>query len=232
MAGKLNVWANETAKQKRAKVLLVEVTTPPISDPAVPKPGSNSGQKEIFENYLSQALIKTDVASETLDVSADIKFQFGGHYVVNGQIVSHYPPRAYPSGFITLEDHLYNKIKENLKAVNPTDENKYDDYFKAFYLGESGGELKTDGRISGLNGYSSGKNVVLFPTKNDQTAAHEFLHSFNLPHSFTNEEGSSNAMFTYKYATTENILDYSHHIPQTRYSLWKWQWQKANESLL
>nr|WP_294787507.1 hypothetical protein [uncultured Flavobacterium sp.] len=82
------------------------------------------------------------------------------------------------------------------------------------------------------NDYFKDKFVVLFLIKNDQTAAHEFLHSFNLPHSFTNEEGNSNAMFTYKYATTENILDYSHHIPQTRYSLWKWQWQKANESLL
>jgi len=52
-----------------------------------------------------------------------------------------------------------------------------------------------------------------------------------MPHSFTNE-GDANEMFTYKYTTTKNILDYSHHIPQTRYSLWKWQWDKANKSII
>jgi hypothetical protein len=63
-----------------------------------------------------------------------------------------------------------------------------------------------------------------------QADTHEFLHSFNLPNSFTNEEADSDAIFTYRYATTENILDYSHHIPQIRYSLW--QWQKATQSLV
>ncbi|SCY49484.1 hypothetical protein SAMN02927916_2296 [Flavobacterium anhuiense] len=232
LAGKLNVWANNSAKQKRAKVLLVEVLTPDFSDPLKIKKGNLLGQKELFENYLKQALIETDVAITQVDVSADPKFQTGGHYVANSQIVSHYPAGSYPTGFLALENYLYDKIKTNLKTIDPTSENKYDDYYKAFYFGESGGQLKSNGMISGLNGYATGKNVVLFLTKNDQTAAHEFLHSFNLPHSFTNEEADSDAIFTYRYATTENILDYSHHIPQTRYSLWKWQWQKANQSLI
>jgi len=228
LAGKLNVWANNSAKQKKAKVLLVEVRTNINKNVN----GNIIGQKELFENYLKQALIETDVAIVQVDVSADSKFQSGGNYVVNGQIVSHYPAGSYPAGFLTIENYLYNKIKADLIAINSAYENKYDDYYKAFYLGENGGQLRTDGKISGLNGYATGKNVVLFFTKNNQTAAHEFLHSFNLPHSFTNEEADANALFTYKYATTENILDYSHHIPQTRYSLWKWQWDKANKSLM
>ena len=232
LAGKLNVWANNRTKQKRAKVLLVEVKTNILSTIGGEAKGIISGQKELFQNYLKQSLIETEIDNETIDVSSDAQFQSGGNYVLNGKIVSHYPRGTYPMGFVTIEEYLYTKIKQNLKAINPIEENKYDDYFKAFYLGENGGQLKTNGTISPLNGYATGKNVVLFPTKNDQTAAHEFLHSFNLPHSFTNEEADSNAIFTYKYATTENILDYSHHITQTRYSLWKWQWDKANKSLI
>ncbi|WP_426477425.1 hypothetical protein ACP3T3_19660 [Chryseobacterium sp. CBSDS_008] len=68
----------------------------------------------------------------------------------------------------------------------------------------------------------------MFKSKNVQTAAHEFLHSFALPHSFTNSEADAKAQFTYEYAKTENIMDYSHHIPETRYNLWKWQWMIAN----
>jgi hypothetical protein len=94
-----------------------------------------------------------------------------------------------------------------------------------------------------------GKKVMLFPGKNDQTAAHEFLHSFKLPHSFTNKESAdedvknartpagkaaaraTTALFTFEYAKTENLMDYSHHINKTRSSLWRWQWKKANKSL-
>nr|WP_305069633.1 type VI secretion system tube protein TssD [Flavobacterium covae] len=69
-----------------------------------------------------------------------------------------------------------------------------------------------------------GKNVMLFAGKNDQTAAHEFLHSFKLPHTFANKEADANAKFTFEYTKTENLLDYSHMLnpPQERYTLWQW----------
>ena len=122
---------------------------------------------------------------------------------------------------------MYNKLQEQLTGENET-RTMYDTYFKAIYVGEGGGCVNPQDILEELNGYSNSTNVVLFPTKNDQTAAHEFLHSFTLPHSFANSEADNNALFTYTYAKTENLLDYSHNIPQTRYNLWKWQWVKAN----
>ncbi len=64
--------------------------------------------------------------------------------------------------------------------------------------------------------------------------AHEFLHALNLAHSFANSEASKHAEFTYQYAKTENLLDYTHRLPghsNDRCSLWYWQWTKANNSI-
>ncbi len=226
VAGKLKVWANHTTRRKKAKIVLIEVRTKPTVK------GSATGQKELFERYLKQALIEVDVQTVTVDVSSDPKFGTGGAYVNGSQIAAYYIPSTLaPAGFQVLETYLYAKLKAQLKAANPADENKFDTYFKAFYMGDNGGYADAAGNINGLNGYASGRNVVLFPSKNDQTAAHEFLHSFNLPHTFTNKEADSDALFTYEFKKTENLLDYSHHIPEVRYSLWKWQWEKANGSV-
>lgn len=226
IAGKLKVWANHKTRRKKAKIVLIEVRTKPTLK------GSAAGQKDLFERYLKQALIEVEVDIETVDVSTDTKFQPGGSYLNSSQIAAYFiPSSGAPAGFQVLETYLYSKLKTQLKTANPADENKYDSYFKAFYLGENGGYVDGSGIIHGLNGYSSGKNVVLFPSKNDQTAAHEFLHSFKLPHSFTNKEADADALFTYEAKKTENLLDYSHHIPEVRYSLWKWQWEKANSTI-
>ncbi|REC46835.1 zinc metalloprotease [Chryseobacterium pennipullorum] len=229
VAGRLKVWANHAAKRKRTKILLIDLQTPPLTGPKGKK-GNSTGQKELFENYLRQALIEADVDIETVDVSGDAHFQAGGRYVVGGKVAAYYKSvRNAPSGFVVLENYVYNKVKENLK-LNGVSETKYDKHYIAIYVGEPGGSVETAGNVKALNGYSSGKFVVLFPTKNDQTAAHEFLHSFELPHTFTNSEADSKAQYTYQYAKTENIMDYSHHIPETRYNLWKWQWVIANNN--
>ena len=107
-------------------------------------------------------------------------------------------------------------------------DNKYEPHFKAFYFAEKG--------YKGLSGYTQAKAdwVVVFNTANDQTAAHEFLHAFNLAHSFANQEASSNAKFTYTSRKTDNLMDYSHHVPgheNDRCSLWFWQWEQANKSI-
>ncbi|MGE8528134.1 MULTISPECIES: hypothetical protein [Chryseobacterium] len=230
VAGRLNVWANNTPKRKKAKFLIVELKTNISKMPGGEQKGNSTGQKELFENYLRQALIEADVEIETVDVSGDTHFQAGGRYVVGGKIAAYYEPAGNaPSGFVALQNYIYSKVKEKLKSNNVS-EAKYNQHYIAIYLGEKGGFVDVSGSVKGLNGYSSGKFVVLFPSKNDQTAAHEFLHSFALPHSFTNSEADAKAQFTYEYAKTENIMDYSHHIPETRYSLWKWQWIIANDN--
>ncbi|EJF36391.1 hypothetical protein HMPREF1320_0031, partial [Capnocytophaga sp. oral taxon 335 str. F0486] len=230
LAGKLHIWANAPAKQKKAKMLLISVKTPPIST-GNELTGETTGQEDLFKKYLHQALINTEVITEEVDISNPTDApHFLNTYVRAGKIVSYYKDTtSIPPGFIDLEKYIYNKLKADLSAKEE-DPNQYDDLYKAIYLGERGGYMSVGG-FKGLNGYCSDKFIVLFPSRNDQTAAHEFLHSFDLPHSFTNKEASGNADYTYTVKTTENLMDYSHIVHEERYSLWKWQWKKANDSI-
>ncbi|MBV6881831.1 hypothetical protein NG800_018245 [Epilithonimonas ginsengisoli] len=231
VAGRLKVWANHNPRRKKTKFLIIELKTNISGIPGSEIKGNSTGQKELFENYLRQALIEATVETEIVDMSGDIHFQPNGRYVAGGQIAAYYSSGSHtPAGFISLQEYVYSELKKILKSKKIT-ETKYDNHYIAVYLPEPGGSVDASGNINGLNGYSSGKFVVLFPTKNDQTAAHEFLHSFELPHSFTNSEADNKAEYTYEYAKTENIMDYSHHIPQNRFNLWKWQWMIANNNV-
>ncbi len=224
VVGRLKVWANHAARRKKTKFLIIEVQTNSSSV------ANSTGQKELFENYLRQALIEADVETVSINASTDTHFQAGGRYVIGGKIAAYYHPASNaPTGFVDLQTYVYSLLKQQLKA-NKQPENKYNNHYIAIYLGENGGYADRSNTVNGLNGYSSGKFVVLFPGKNDQTAAHEFLHSFALPHSFTNSEADAKAEFTYEYAKTENIMDYSHRISKPRYNLWKWQWVIANNN--
>ena len=231
LAGKLCIWANALTKQKKAKMLLISVKTPSVSGLRGEQKGEVTGQQELFKKYLQQALINTEVITEEVDISIPTEAtHFLNTYVDTGRIICYYEDiTSAPSGFIDLQEYIYHKLKADLSAKGK-DPNQYDNVYKAIYLGERGGYMSVGG-FKGLNGYCSGKFIVLFPGRNDQTAAHEFLHSFKLPHSFTNKEADPNAKCTYIYAKTENLMDYSHKIPEERYSLWKWQWEVANGSI-
>jgi len=88
--------------------------------------------------------------------------------------------------------------------------------------------------MSNLNGYSRPHSdfVVVFNTKDDQTVAHEFLHSLGLAHTFTNKLTDSNALFTYDYERTDNLMDYVDLMTKNkRCSLYYWQWKIANQSI-
>ncbi|WP_375605401.1 hypothetical protein [Flavobacterium davisii] len=248
LAGKLLVWKNK--QRKKAKIVLVKVETNVANIPNNINRPNISNQQVLFEKYLHQALIEVKVDTETLDMSTEPELQAGGKYVTadsrgNNVLCSYYEPMQntttktfitsthQPARFVDLEKFLRKKLSDKLKAINPRDEHKYDNHFIAFYFGENGGYINTSNTYQALNGYCSGKNVMLFAGKNDQTAAHEFLHSFKLPHTFANKEADANAKFTFEYAKTENLLDYSHHLnpPQERYTLWQWQWIIANGSI-
>ncbi|AEW85591.1 hypothetical protein V8245_06470 [Flavobacterium columnare] len=250
LAGKLLVWKNK--QRKKAKIVLVKVETNVANIVGNKKAGNNANQQALFEKYLHQALIDVKVASEILDMSTEPELQAGGKYITqdpnknNKNVLKcYYKPiqntttntlmisTHQPARFEDLEKFLRKKLSDKLKAINPRDEHKYDNHFIAFYFGEDGGYMDTSNAYKGLNGYSSGKNVMLFAGKNDQTAAHEFLHSFKLPHTFANKEADANAKFTFEYTKTENLLDYSHMLnpPQERYTLWQWQWIIANGSI-
>ena len=230
LAGKLHIWANAPAKQKKAKILLINVKTPPISTDDSLK-GKIEGQEKLFKKYLHQALIDTVVTTVDIDISSDNVTDFIDTYTEVGKLRAYYVKKNLePLGFVSLENYIYDKLKIALGKQNK-DPDQYDDFYKVIYLGENGGCINKMGGFENLNGYRSDKFIIIFANPDKSTATHEFLHSFNLPHSFTNMEADPNAKCTYIYSKTENLMDYSHHINKERYSLWKWQWEVANGSI-
>lgn len=208
-------WANDATKQKKKKVVFVEIKTK-LSTSASTNTANASSEKDRINKYLNQALIELHPDSEIieLDLSTDPDFtQF-----ISSQKIS---KRSTTDRTKKLKDFLKGKLDA-----------KYSTYFKAFYFAENGKPSSGSGNLSGYS-QANADYVVVFKSANDQTAAHEFLHSFNLTHSFANSEASANAEFTYEYRKTDNLLDYSHHTDNNnkRCALWYWQWVRANNSI-
>ena len=208
--GKINVWANHSSKQKKIKVLFVEVKTPELKAMGGENTGSSTADKIRMTRYLNQAMINLDSNSTkiTLDMSNDpdfSQFEFFGQLKTESTI----QPKYYIHQL--LEDRIKSKYR-----------NLYKNHFKAYYFAEPAG---------GTAGYSifNSNFVVVYAGASHQTGAHEFFHSFGIEHSFSN-----GADFTYQYAKTSNLLDYSHRLPgryNDRYSLRYWQWVKANANV-
>ncbi|QCW98844.1 hypothetical protein FGM00_01430 [Aggregatimonas sangjinii] len=215
-AGKLKSWANDAAKQKKKKVVFVEVKTPPISQKKEQKADATN-EKNRINKYLNQAFIALDKDSDIveLDITTDADF------------LKFVTSKSIDYNNTTDKEKLHDFLKEKLKKDF---KDGYKDHFKAFYFAEPGG---TSGGLSGYSQPGAGY-VVVFKSANEQTASHEFLHALHLAHSFANSEADKNAEFTYAYTKTDNLLDYSHHLPghkNDRCSLWYWQWVKANNSI-
>ncbi|SSZ55690.1 hypothetical protein [Bergeyella zoohelcum] len=217
IAGKINVWANDKSKQKKKDVVFVEVITKTPNAIKLNQPDA-SEEKARINQYLGQAYIQLSDTSDIveLDLSNDKNFL---SFVTNGEI----DPNK-KSGGKELEDYL----KSKLEAAYPK---KYAQHFKAFYFAEHGYH-PNGGNLSGYSSHGA-DYVVVFKSRNNQTAAHEFLHSMNLAHTFTNKEASAHALYTYEYAKTDNLMDYSHHggNDHKRCSLFYWQWKIANSSI-
>lgn len=208
VAGKIRVWAN--TKRKKKSIVLIQVKTS-ITNVFTPV----TGQEAIFKKFLNMALINPVVKTDVIDVSGSNKFKTT--YIKGGNIASYYVGGTPPPGYKTM--HAY------LSALFAT---KYPGHFLAFYFADNGGYVDAANNIVMLNGYSSGNSVVLFAGKNDETPAHEFLHSLKLPHTFTNKETTAESLYTFKQTSTDNVMDYSHYVNMKRASLFQWQWKIAN----
>ncbi|WP_241614020.1 phage baseplate assembly protein V [Rhizobium sp. SSA_523] len=211
-AGKLKVWANDSSKQKNKNVVFVKIKTKLSPTSTIKVPVVND-EKDRINNYLLQAYINLSDNSDIveLDLTAETDFI---NFVTSNEVD---PSKI--SGSHQLHDYLKIKLERDFPG-------KYGSHFKAFYF-EENGYSSGGGHISGYSRFHA-DYVVVFKSKNNQTAAHEFLHSFNLPHTFDNS-GS----FTYEYKMTDNLLDYSHHPDNNnkRCALWHWQWKQANSSV-
>ncbi len=216
LAGKIKAWANDAKKQKEKEVVFVQIKTPAIFNKKENTANALS-EKTRIGNYLNQAFIKLHPNSKiiTLDLTNDKGF----NKFISGTSIDY--KNSLDKEF--LDDFIKKKLKKDFKGV-------YNNYFEAFYFAEKGGAA---GNTSGYS-LPNADFVVVFSSANDQTASHEFLHAFNLAHSFSNVEADKNAEYTYQYKQTDNLLDYSHHVSghkNSRTSLWYWQWVKANNSI-
>lgn len=218
LAGKIKAWANQ--KKKERKVVFIEVLTPELVDGKGERSKDTAPEKERVLSYIMQAMVNlhNDSKSIKLDLTDSTKNDLA-KFIQDGAI-------SYKA---TDDAQLKTFLLAQLEA-DPDHKGKYDTFFKAFYFGEEGRS-----ETSGLNGYSQGSDFVcLFKNANDQTASHEFLHSMDLPHSFTNSEADSKATFTYTVKKTENLMDYSHQVEgheNSRCALWYWQWKTAFDSI-
>ncbi|RXM50198.1 MULTISPECIES: hypothetical protein [unclassified Chryseobacterium] len=219
IVGRVNVWANDATKHKKKDVVFVEIRTPAISSKKEEKPNATL-EKSRINQYLEQAYIQLSDSSiiVELDLTAEKDFN---NFITNSEIDS-----GKSSGGKSLVSYLKNKLEKTYPG-------KYNKHFKAFYFDENGYN-PAGGNVSGYS--SPGADyVVVFKSKNDQTAAHEFLHAMNLPHTFTNKKTTSDALFTYEFKKTDNLLDYSHRLGSgnnsNRCSLFYWEWKQANNSI-
>ena len=235
LTGKLNVWSNDVTKHKQKKVVFVQIKTPAISTPRKLKANAIN-ERERINKYINQAYIELHSDSEIvdLDISGDTNFSRfveTNKIMKTSRLVPAIPATANtPAVAIMPPEDLIDYLTAKLISLDV----KYTDYYKAFYFAEDGYHISGNN----LSGYTKPNVdwVVVFKSANHQTAAHEFLHSFKIPHTFTNKEATAIAECTYEAKKTDNLLDYSHNITShpnnnKRCSLYYWQWITANNSI-
>jgi hypothetical protein len=219
LAGRLHVWENVPYRRVTAKILLVNVKTPPFGKGDYNKMGRNTVGK-----HLLQALVDTKIEEykpgDFLDLSGDSQFK---KFYVKGKSLN-----IVPSSKKTLDQYLYKKLQEELVSNGKTD-HEYSDYYRVFYVGGRSNDNTA--------AYSYGDNVVVFNIlgQPEENINHELLHCFNLDHTFSNRiiknNESPNALYTYKVFETENMMDYSHVKGNKCFMTWQWQWLIANRSV-
>lgn len=223
--GLLKVKANDPSLRKSKKTVLIAVRTNINGTVNVP----SVNDKAIYMmKYIRQLLITPVFVDIELDLTvAPIKSIFESDYVFL-ESTQHSPPKNVvisknPNNPSLEELHTF-LAAQNVPGTTTSIGTFYSGNFILFFFQESGGKIDADG-FQGLNGYSSGNYIVGFDTADNSTATHEFLHSANLPHSFTAYEADKYAKYTYKPLETDNIMDYSHSAnpPLNRVSLWDWQ---------
>lgn len=230
--GILRIKPNKKSLRKSKKVVLITVRTNINGTVNVP---SANDKATYLMKFLRQLLITPVINDIELDMSvAPINAVFNANYVQLDS-VSHIPPQnvviSEDSGnpsLTPLHDFL---VAQNAPGTTTPISTLYSGYFILFFFQEDGGYIDSSG-YNGLNGYSIGDYIVGFASANNSTATHEFLHSANLPHSFTAYEADKYAKYTYEPWETDNILDYSHKAspPINRVSVWDWQATIAKET--
>ena len=212
IVGKLFILPNSKKHQRNINVVFVTVKTK--LDGQKRKTGTVIPESiTLFLNVLHQALVNVDVKEVEIDCTEN-EFAENFRYL-----------KGIEYGIDESKDQLLQEYV--MKKLVATFKTTYKGYYTVFFFGD---KCFTDG--GRLNGYAYPNSTygVFFDGYNSATVPHEMLHAMGLPHSFDYQ----GVPFAYKYHTTDNIMDYSHHEPNPikRTSLFYWQWGMLNHKIV
>lgn len=228
LIGVLKVAKNAKINRKSKNVVIVTVRTN-VNGDATP---SANDKARFLKKYLRQIFITPIFDSIKIDLYADSVFNTNYIYTKpSGQKVLLSQDYLRPNLQI-IDQYIVN---QNIPGSSISIKDQYPNSYIIVFFEEEGGQLvapppAAPNNYKGLNGYSNGRYIVVFASAENETPTHEFLHSADIPHSFTAYEADKFAKFTYKPRITNNILDYSHKAGITRSSLWEWQGKIARNN--
>jgi len=214
--GTLFILPNSKKHQRDIKVVFVKVKTNLDEKEGEFKTGIvNPSAKTLFLNVLHQALVNVDEGVKEVEINCTEK-----EFAENFRYLKGIEYGIDESKDQLLQEYVMKKMVATFKTT-------YKGYYTVFFFGD---KCFTDG--GRLNGYAYPNSTygVFFDGYNSATVPHEMLHAMGLPHSFDYQ----GVPFAYKYHTTDNIMDYSHHLPNPieRMSLFYWQWGILNNKIV
>lgn len=210
ICGAIRIHPNDTNFVKKINVVIIKVKTDANGSAVIGKPAT--GGKVFFSQCMSQALVSASMIEETLDCTGNFLFNtFKNNFCTN---VNGVFKVTNSNG---LRDYLEDKVKSEFG-------NKYNNYYRLYFIGESGN----------WNGFAYGNSKfgVYFKSHNKATVAHETMHAMNLPHTFASiTQGTMPANYTYQAKKTNNIMDYSHLAGIERFCSYHWHWKILNNKI-
>ena len=212
--GTLFILPNSKEHQRDIKVVFVKVKT--RLDGQKEKTGTViSKSKTLFLNVLHQALVNVDEGVKEVEINCTEK-----EFAENFRYLKGIEYGIDESKAQLLQEYVMKKM---VATFNTT----YKCYYTVFFFGDKC--FTDEGRLNGY-AYQNSTYGVFFDGYNSATVPHEMLHAMGLPHSFDFQ----GVPFAYRYHTTDNIMDYSHHLPNPieRMSLFYWQWGILNNKIV
>ena len=226
-AGFLNIYANI---EQEIKIILISVKADfghPIGENGEKNKGKIRGKEE-FKKVLNSIGIRPTFEEIELDLTKTRNGLYENTDLKNASIINGAGDLKVLSGNVKgkdFDEYLEDEFKNRIKDSNGNF--LYDNYLRIYYVNQvakmwvAGGE----GQVGGKGEINKGV-CVMYIGGTLIDVVHESLHALGLGHSFSAKDVKPEQKFVYKYAKTDNYMDYGHlgNPIVTAVSLWKWQW--------
>lgn len=226
-AGFLNIYAN---MEQEIKIILISVKAD-FGHPIGEKEEKNKGKirgKEEFKKVLNSIGIRPTFEEIELDLTKTRNGLYENTDLKNASIINGAGDLKVLSGNVKgkdFDEYLEDEFKNRIKDSNGNF--LYDNYLRIYYVNQvakmwvAGGE----GQVGGKGEINKGV-CVMYVGGTLIDVVHESLHALGLGHSFSAKDVKPEQKFVYKYAKTDNYMDYGHlgNPVVIAVSLWKWQW--------